>query len=98
MANTRVKRTGVTATTASFDWPGGPTLATAFGTWAGATATLQATYDDGTTWIDIDSGGVPVAFTANDGQAINLPNNADGFRWSISGGPPNLTLILDTMV
>lgn len=89
---------GVSATTGAIQWVGGKTLVAAFGTWSTATVTLQVTYD-GSTWINVDQNGSPIAFTgANDGTIADLPNNATGFRFEFSGGgSPSLTLVLDTV-
>lgn len=40
-------------------------------TWDGATVTLRATPDGGTTWIDLTDNGTVVTFTANEVRVIN---------------------------
>ncbi|MFA7587659.1 MAG: hypothetical protein WCY11_15935 [Novosphingobium sp.] len=46
---------------AAEDWPSGCGTARAWGTFDGATVTLQASFDGGTTWIDV---GEDATFTA----------------------------------
>lgn len=36
------------------DWPGGYGMWVVYGTWDGASAQLQLSPDNGTTWVDID--------------------------------------------
>lgn len=47
-------------------WGGGVGTFAVFGTFGGTTAKLQCSFDDGTTWIDVDRvGDTYVTFTAN---------------------------------
>jgi hypothetical protein len=55
-------------------WPGGRGVFAAFGTFGSGTLKLQASYDDETTWIDVDrSGDTYVTFTANGAGGFELP-------------------------
>lgn len=48
------------------EWKGGRGVFTAYGTFSSGTCKLQASYDDGTTKIDVDrSGDTFVTFTSN---------------------------------
>lgn len=51
------------------EWGGGQGLLSAWGTWDGATVTLQHSPDGGTTWINVPGG----AFTANDSALMSFP-------------------------
>lgn len=83
--------TAEAATSTAVLWAGGTALWSIWGTWAGATATLQYSPDDGTTWLDMATA------TANGGvNNIPLPNGK--VRVAISGGPPSLTSVLQKVV
>ncbi|TWA89588.1 hypothetical protein [Bradyrhizobium stylosanthis] len=68
----------------AISWPGGRGVFAAFGTFGSGTIKLQASYDDGTTWIDVDrSGDTYVTFTANGAGGFELPKCQ--LRVSLSG-------------
>lgn len=50
---------------AELDADGGNKTFAVWGTFGGATVTLQASPDNGVTWITLTIGGSPAAFTAN---------------------------------
>ncbi|RZN09655.1 hypothetical protein CWO91_16640 [Bradyrhizobium genosp. SA-3] len=55
-------------------WPGGRGVFTAFGTFGSGTIKLQVSYDDGTTWMDVDrSGDTYCTFTSNGSGGFELP-------------------------
>lgn len=61
-------------------WPGGPAVWFVYGTFGGATATLQLSPDNGTTWLDTNA-----VATSPGGQQIPIPSTAL-VRLAISGG------------
>jgi hypothetical protein len=78
--------------TAGKDWMGGATTWAIWGTWDSATAQLQYSPDDGTTWVDVEG-----ASRTDNGAWLNipLPGTAAKYRVTISGGgAPSLTSIL----
>ena len=80
------------ATTSATAIKRGSYQVSAYGTWGGATATLQWSYD-GTTWLSIDS---LTAFTANGTVGVLL---GDGFvRVSVANaGTTSLTVVLTAL-
>jgi hypothetical protein len=54
----------------SVAWSGGFGTVIVAGTWGGGTAKLQASPDNGTTWVDV---GTDVTFTANGMGNFQLP-------------------------
>ncbi len=77
------------ATGDAIDWGGGKGCFSVYsGTFNGATAKLQWSPNDGTTWLDVDrSGDTYVTFTAAGAGNFELP--ACMIRVAISGGPPS---------
>jgi hypothetical protein len=60
--------------TSGIVWPGGRGVFTVFGTFGSGTYKLQASYDDGTTWMDVDrSGDTYCTFTTNGSGGFELP-------------------------
>lgn len=51
----KILLTAASATGTGQRWPGGVGRWVVYGTWDGATAQLQMSPDDGTTWIDVDN-------------------------------------------
>lgn len=80
------------ATTAGTAVQRGRYQLTAYGTWDGATATLQWSYDNAT-WINVDT---LASFTANGAVGVFL---GDGYvRVNISGaGTTSLTVVLSSL-
>lgn len=70
--------TDADTTSDAAEWAGGDCQFTAWGTWDGATAQLQWSPDDGSTWIDVDGAGL----TENGGVIVSLP--AGSVRAAIS--------------
>lgn len=65
-------------------WNGGRGVFAAYGTFGSGTLKLQSSFDDGTTWIDVDrSGDTYVTFTANGSGGFELPKCQ--LRVSLSG-------------
>ena len=77
------------ATTAVEVTKGGRYNWEAWGTWNSATATLQRSPDDGTTWYDVES----AVLSANGGyRGIDL--GAGNYRVNFSGTPTSVSSIL----
>ncbi len=73
--------TAASATGAGVYWSGGAALWSVYGTWGGATAQMQYSPDQGTTWIDVDG----ATLTGNGGY-IGIPLPEDQIRVAITGG------------
>ena len=75
---------GQTAAASTVQWPGGRGVFIAYGTFGSGTMKLQASHDDGTTWIDVDrSGDTFVTFTVNGQGGFELGKCL--LRVSVSG-------------
>lgn len=73
-----------TATTAAQVWRGGDaTVFVQAGNFNSATVKIQASYDGGTTWVDLGADG---SFTANGVSNMNLASGE--LRFNVAGGTP----------
>lgn len=67
----------------------------AFGTWGSGSLVIQASFDDGTTWIDLtDANGNVVTLTSN--TARNVEVGFAKVRVTLSGATsPDLDIVMD---
>ena len=80
-----------TATGSAIAWPGGAgTFVVDRGTFSGATVKLQASFDDGTTWLDVDQGGT-TSVTLTAVGAGNFELGQCTLRAAVSGSPARRT-------
>lgn len=95
MLGGRVELLNAAAATGSSDlWPGGWGAFIVWGTWNGATAKLQFSPDQGTTWIDVDG----ASLTVDGGGPFNLPPLKHRVAISGAGGSTSLSAALIGLV